>query len=69
MRNIAIIGATLLASVVGVTLAQGITFKGFPPSGTYQKLVSLNAQGDCPTEEYTFNGANSPLDEEVCRLV
>ncbi|MCJ1415566.1 target of Sbf [Xylographa parallela] len=69
MRNVAIIGVTLLASVVGTTLAQGITFKGFPKSGSYQKLTSLNAQGDCPTEQYKFSGANSPLDEELSAVV
>ncbi|MCJ1380866.1 target of Sbf [Xylographa soralifera] len=69
MRNIAIIGATLLASVAGTISAQGITFQGFPKSGSYQKLTSLNAQGDCPSEQYKFNGASSPLDEELSAVV
>ncbi|MCJ1284927.1 target of Sbf [Xylographa opegraphella] len=69
MRNIAIIGAALLVGVLGTTSAHGITFKGFPKSGTYQKLKSLNAQGECPTEQYKFNGANSPLDEELSAVI
>ncbi|MCJ1320251.1 target of Sbf [Xylographa vitiligo] len=69
MRNIAVIGATLLVSVVGTASAHGITFQGFPKSGSYQKLTSLNAQGDCPTEQYKFNGANSPLDEELSAVI
>ncbi|MCJ1478725.1 Peroxisomal membrane protein PAS20 [Lambiella insularis] len=69
MRNITLLGATWLAGVAGTASAHGITFQGFPNSGTYHKVVSINKDGDCPMQPHTFNGANSPLDEELSAIV
>lgn len=34
-------------------------------SGTYNRVISMNSDGQCLTEPYSFSGPLSPLNEEV----
>lgn len=71
MHTYLVAGATILASVAGTASAKGLSFKGFPDTGTYQDVASfdLTANPKCSFQPHTYTGASSPLDEEVRRHI
>lgn len=73
MRNFPWVGAALAGSIVG-TVAQfagssngttAVKFLGLPSSITYLKVQSLDNNGNCPMELYSYSAALAPLHEEV----
>ena len=73
MRNFPWVSAALAGSIAG-TVAQfaespngttAVKFLGLPSSITYQKVQSLDNNGNCPMEPYSYSAALAPLQEEV----
>lgn len=73
MRTFSFVGAAFAGTIAG-TVAQfagssngttAVKFLGLPSSITYQKVQSLDNNGNCPMESYSYSAALAPLLEEV----
>ena len=73
MRNFLWVSGAIAGSIAG-TVAQfagspngtvAVKFLGLPSSITYQKVQSLDNDGNCPMEPYSYSAPLAPLHEEV----
>ena len=68
MRHFIALGMAMAMSVAGAAAQNGTTairFNGIPSKTTYQKVTSLDSNGNCALEAYSNSASVAPLDEEV----
>lgn len=68
MLHMLALGTTVLASLA-TTSALGITFDGFPASGTYEDVTSLNADGTCTFATKNYGAGPAPFDQELSAII
>ena len=68
MRNFVAVSAAIAVGIAGAAAQNGTTairFNGIPSSSHYQKVTSLDSNGNCKLEPYSYSATLAPLDEEV----